>query len=303
MTTARSSAACTALRTNRMPSAAITMIGAEDPERDHDSSLERAAVVGALVVTEPHRVRWLLHARQQRREQVVLVVDQVGAVVVGQLVLVGHRQRPGRTGLDAQAAQDAAQVVDLVDAAVALAGAEPLAVRLVGVGRPLDVDRVGRAGPRAQLAADALLQAVGPAVELVPAVEARRRGQLLEGVLLGDDLPEHGPEGDPEPGDRVPELFLEGGHQACTLLSSSKVSGAAEPRTAPPVGIGGTGKPVVVPSASSVSSSAASPRRKRVRKIAARTPMPIRRSAGRCRPRGRSPGSRRPRRSSRARSG
>ena len=139
----------------------------------------------------------------------MLGVDEVGAVVVGQLVLVGHRERPGRAGLDAQAAEDAAQVVDLVDAAVPLPRAEPL---VLGVGLALDVDGVGRAGPGAQLAADALLEAVGPAVELVPAVEPRCRRHLLEGVLLGDHLLEHGPEGDPEPGDRVPELFLERRH-------------------------------------------------------------------------------------------
>ena len=175
----------------------------------------------------------------------MLGVDEVGAVVVGQLVLVGHRERPGRAGLDAQAAEDAAQVVDLVDAAVALPGAEPL---VLGVGRTLDVDRVGRAGPGAQLAADALLEAVGPAVELVPAVEPRCRRHLLEGVLLGDHLLEHGPEGDPEPGDRVPELFLERGHGQSSSAAGghgvrlvSKVSGCAAPRTAPPVGIGGVG--------------------------------------------------------------
>ena len=85
-----------------------------------------AAVVVALVVAEAHRVRRLLHAGQQRRQQVGLLVDEVGPVVVGQLVLVGHRQRARRAGLDAQPAQDAAQVVDLVDAAVALTGAEAL---------------------------------------------------------------------------------------------------------------------------------------------------------------------------------
>src|SRR4051812_33807280 len=54
---------------------------------------QRAAVVVTLVLTEAHRVGWLLHAGQQRRQQVLLLVDQVRAVVVGQLVLVGHRQR------------------------------------------------------------------------------------------------------------------------------------------------------------------------------------------------------------------
>ena len=91
---------------------------------------------------------------------------------VGQLVLVRHRQRPGRAGLDAQSAEDAAQVVDLVDAAVALTRRVPL---LVGVVGPLDVDRVRGTGPGAQLAADALLQPVGVPVELVPAVPARLR--------------------------------------------------------------------------------------------------------------------------------
>src|SRR6478609_879439 len=229
ITTASSSAACTALRTNRMPSAAATMIGARiqnviggpselscggaQRRRTRTSwggSSSGPPVVVALVVAEPHRVRRLLHARQQRGQQVGLLVDEVGAVVVGQLVLVGHRQRAGRARLDAQPAQDAAQVVDLVDAAVALAGAEASrAVGEVDVGRALHVDGVGRAGPRAQLAADALLQAVGPAVELMAAVEARCRRELLERVLLGDDLLEHRPEGDAEPGDRVPEALLD----------------------------------------------------------------------------------------------
>src|SRR4026207_1325365 len=91
ITTASSSAACTALRTNRMPSAAITMIGARIQKATDLCLLSRgrwaagaaprcvrelAAVVGALVVTEAHRVRRLLHARQQRCEEVGLLVDQ-----------------------------------------------------------------------------------------------------------------------------------------------------------------------------------------------------------------------------------
>ncbi len=170
------------------------------PEPGPATTPPRRAVVVLLVVAQAHRVRRRLHARQQRREQLLLGEDQVCPVVVGELVLVGHRQRAGRAGLDAQAAQDAAQVVDLVDAAVPLPGGEPL---VVGVVRALDVDGVGRAGPGAQLAADALLQAVGLPVEQVPAVEPRRGGLLVLGVLLGVDLLEHRPEGDAEPLDRV----------------------------------------------------------------------------------------------------
>ena len=123
---------------------------------------QRAEVVVLLVVAQPHRVRRLLHARQQRREQLLLGEDQVLPVVQGQLVLVAHGQRPGRAGLDAQAAEDAPGVVDLVDGGVPLTRREPV---LVGVVAALDVDRVGRAGPGAQLAADALLQAVRVPVE------------------------------------------------------------------------------------------------------------------------------------------
>ena len=71
-------------------------------------------------------VRRREHVLQQRRQQPVLLVDQVGAVVVGHLVVVGHRQRPGRAGLDAQAAADATQIVDLVDPAVAFSRRKPL---------------------------------------------------------------------------------------------------------------------------------------------------------------------------------
>ncbi len=130
-----------------------------------------------------------------------LVQIRAFPAVVGQLVLVGHGQRPGRARLDAQPAQDAAQVVDLVDAAVPLAGREPLLRRVV---RALDVDRVRRAGPGAQLAADALLQPVRPPVELVAAVEPGRGRLLLLRVLDGVDLLEHGLEGDAEPLDRSP---------------------------------------------------------------------------------------------------
>src|SRR5581483_12192892 len=97
--------------------------------------------------------------------------DERGAAGCGELVLVGHGERAGGARLDAEPAEDAAGVVDLVDAAVALARGVALLVGVVGA---LDVDGVRRAGPRAQLAADALLQAVRMPVELVAAVEAGR---------------------------------------------------------------------------------------------------------------------------------
>ena len=80
-------------------------------------------VVVLLGLAEAHRVRRGFHARLQRRHELLLGPDQGFPAVVGELVLVGHGQRAGRARLDAQPAQDAAQVVDLVDAAVPLARA------------------------------------------------------------------------------------------------------------------------------------------------------------------------------------
>src|SRR5262249_20366373 len=101
-------------------------------------------VVVALAVPEPHRVRRRLHAGLQRRQQLLLGPDQVLPAVVRDLVIVGHGQRAGRAGLHAQAAEDAAQVVDLINDAVALARGVALLRRVV---RALHVDGVGRAGP------------------------------------------------------------------------------------------------------------------------------------------------------------
>ena len=158
-----------------------------------------ALVVVALLHAVDHGVRRGEHPLLERGQQALLGEDEVATGVVGELVEVRHRQRARGARLDAQAAEDAAQVVDLVDAAVALAGAEP---GVLGVVRALDEDRVRGAGPGAELAAHALLQAVGVAVELVAAMEARLRRTLLLRVLLGLELAEHRGERDAESADR-----------------------------------------------------------------------------------------------------
>ena len=114
-----------------------------------------SAGVVVVLVAQPHRMRRLLHPGQQRGQQHVLGVDQPLPVVVGQLVLVGHGQRPGRAGLDAQPAADAAQVVDLVVLAVPLAGRVTLLVGVVArprrrsrpPGRPRRTARSRRTSP------------------------------------------------------------------------------------------------------------------------------------------------------------
>src|SRR5439155_4266746 len=100
------------------------------------------------------------------------------------------------TGLLAHAAEDAAQHVDLV------ALRESLAVRTRGgriVLRGLHVDRVRRAGHRAQLAAHAALEAVGVPGEDVEPAEAREHLELLVRVLDGEGLLEQVLERDAQP--------------------------------------------------------------------------------------------------------
>src|SRR5215208_6253153 len=104
-------------------------------------------------------------------EQHLLGEDQVRPRVVGELVVVAHRDRVERARDLAVAAEDAAREVDLVHRGVALAGADAVLRRVLG---GHDADAVGRAGRGAQRAAHALLEpGVLEPLEPVAAAEAR----------------------------------------------------------------------------------------------------------------------------------
>src|SRR3954466_9944310 len=125
------------------------------------------------------------HAPHPRRAQHVLRVDQVVAVVLGDLELVAERDRVEGARELAVTAEDAARHVDLVDAGVALAGGDAVVGRVLGRD---DADAVGRAGGSAERAAHALLHAVLVPVQPVPAAVARVHGPLVLRVLLRDRL-------------------------------------------------------------------------------------------------------------------
>ena len=126
--------------------------------------------------------------RRRGLKEHLLGPDRVLARRERHLVIAGQRQGACRAGLHAEAAHDAAQVVDLVVLRVPLPRADRRC-RIVVLA--LDPDRVGRARVGAQLAPDALLQAVVVPVEAVAAdVRALRRGHDLLRVLLGVVAPE-----------------------------------------------------------------------------------------------------------------
>src|SRR5207253_6977960 len=107
--------------------------------------------------------------------------------------LVAERDRVERAGELAVAAEDAAAHVDLVDPRVALAGRDAIPGRVLGGDDP---DAVGRAGSRAERAADALLEPVLVPVQPVAPAEARIDRPHVLRVLDGDRLVEQLPERD-----------------------------------------------------------------------------------------------------------
>src|SRR5439155_5138551 len=147
-------AAWTAFRESTMATADAIEIGATIQNTIQSPTLP--ALLGAGRSAGGRR--WL--------QELPLLEDRLLASLERHLVVAGERERSRWACLDAEAAHDATQVVDLVDGRVSLARRHPVGRGVVG---PLDVDRVGGAGPRAELAPDALLQAVLMAVQQVPA--------------------------------------------------------------------------------------------------------------------------------------
>src|SRR5207248_9584674 len=115
--------------------------------------------------------------------ELVFGVDRVVAVRPRELEELRLRDRLGGAGLDAEIAMDTAQIVDLVDEAVPLAGRNRVVGRVVGAAY---IDAPRRAHTRAQLAPDAFLHAVLVPVEDVTAMTARRQFAPPVGELLGD---------------------------------------------------------------------------------------------------------------------
>jgi hypothetical protein len=124
--------------------------------------------------------------RRERLEEALFAVELGLARVGGQLVLAGHAQRLSRAGLHAEAAEDAAQHVDLVDFRV------PVAFRHLVTGRVLardDADAVRGTRSGAQRAADTLLQAILMPAQNVPSPPPGIRNVMLFRILLCHPLP------------------------------------------------------------------------------------------------------------------
>src|SRR5437867_1662091 len=141
--TISSNAACTAFRCTSIAIALATEIGANTQNTTLSS--------GTGLPFAIHRIG---PERGRRLEQPLLRPDRVLARRERHVVVARERERSSGTRLDAEAAHDAPQVVDLIVLRVPLPRRDRVLRIVVGA---LDPDRVGGARERAELAADALL--------------------------------------------------------------------------------------------------------------------------------------------------
>src|SRR6266849_3221464 len=105
------------------------------------------------------------------------------------------RDRVRRARLHAVPAENAARIIDVIHAGIALARRNPLGV---GVLRGFDIDTIRGAGRRAQEAAHALLQTTLVAMRHVNAAITRLKIHRLVRIVLRHRLPEDVSEGDTE---------------------------------------------------------------------------------------------------------
>ena len=106
---------------------------------------------------------------------------------------VSNRVRWAR--FDAVTAENAARVIDVVNAGVAFACGDAAGI---GIFRGLDVDAVGRASRRAEKTSNALLESGFVAVQHVDSTIARLKMHRLERIIFRDRFTEHIPEGHAE---------------------------------------------------------------------------------------------------------
>src|SRR5690606_14209756 len=199
----RDSAACTGWRSVTTPtpaassSAPRTMKATISVIHAFQLGARRRLDADAHLLALGGRLAALPLAARGAHQHVFLAVDEVLVAEVGELELVAQHDRARGASLLAEAAEDAAQHVDLVDLGVALAGRH----RVVGVVlRRLHVDGVGGAGGGAQAAADALLEArVGMPQQVVAPAEARLDVDALLRVGDGVGTLEQVAQRDPHP--------------------------------------------------------------------------------------------------------
>ena len=132
-------------------------------------------------------------ARGPGLEELLFAINEGVDVVGGELDAVAVGDRVGGAGFYAVAAEDAARIIDVIDAGVALASRNTIGLCIIP---SFDVDTICGAGRCAKEAADTFFEAILVALQDVDAAIARLdRGRRLRKGFRGR-FPEHGLESD-----------------------------------------------------------------------------------------------------------
>ena len=147
-------------------------------------------------------------------EKLFFAVDQRIDVVRGEFKTVPVRDRIRGACFDAVTAENAARIIDIVNAGVAFAGGDAAGI---GIFRGFDVNAIRGAGRGTEKASNALLEAGFVAVQHVNPAIARLKMHWLERIILRDRFTKHIPEGHAEAlhqrGERLADFPKDGCHR------------------------------------------------------------------------------------------
>lgn len=147
-------------------------------------------------------------------EKLFFAVDQGIDVVGGKLKTMPMRNRVRGASFHAIPAENAARIIDIVDASIAFARGNPVRIRVF---RGFDVDTVGGACCRTKETTYALLQARFVAMQHMNPAVARLEVHGFEGIIFRDRFTEHISEGHAESlnqsGKRLANFTQDGCHK------------------------------------------------------------------------------------------
>ena len=128
-------------------------------------------------------------------EKLFFAIEQGIDVIRSELETVAVGNRIRRASLDAVSAENAARIINVVNAGVAFPRGNSAGIGIFG---GFNVDAIRRASRGAEKASNALLEPRFVAVQHVNPAIARLKVHRLEGIILRDRFTKHIPEGHAE---------------------------------------------------------------------------------------------------------
>lgn len=146
-------------------------------------------------------------------EQLFFAIDHGIDVVGGELETMAVGDRVGGAGFDTVTTEDAARIVNIVNAGVAFAGGDAFGFGIFG---GFDIDATRRASRGAEEAGDTFFEAVFIAVENMNPAVTRLKVHGLIGIIFGGGLSPKIAKGDAEAlgqrSDRAADFFEDRSH-------------------------------------------------------------------------------------------